>query len=308
MKRRPAGRCGDVAARHDFLDLAEAVERGTVGDEGPNSNGLRARYTLELGTWEAMIANLLGQLVADVGSIERALTLLEVRSEALIHAWTQDAAYGVRASARWMEAALDRRQREQIALTPSVLMLRGDGYFDLAEAAEGIALVGDGALDPARLRRRYTIERAPWLRMVGDLLAQVVGDAGSPEYAATVLGVPRDELTQWVRWLVSRGSITAATSRWPVAPVDDMPTDAAYLDLVEAVERGGVAGDNALDQPQVRDRYTVQFDSWERMSAELLEQIITDVGSLRRVSKVIDVPRSTLGAWVSRAKRRGSQW
>jgi hypothetical protein len=50
--------------------------------------------------------------------------------------------------------------------------------------------MGDGSLDPARLRERYTVDAGPWLRMVGDLLAQVVGDSGSLEQASVVLAVP----------------------------------------------------------------------------------------------------------------------
>ena len=53
-----------------------------------------------------------------------------------------------------------------------------------------LALAGNGWLDGARLRLRYMVERAPWLSMAGELLGQVVADAG--ERAATVLAVPLD--------------------------------------------------------------------------------------------------------------------
>lgn len=59
------------------------------------------------------------------------------------------------------------------------------------------AVMGDGSLDPARLRERYRVDAGPWLRMVGDLLAQVVGDSGSLEQASVVLAVPLRSLAAW---------------------------------------------------------------------------------------------------------------
>lgn len=109
--------------------------------------------------------------------------------------------------------------------------------------------------------------------MIGQLLAEVVADAGSVERAASVLGVSLDVLTEWVRWFVSRGSLDAASERWPVAPPRDQVAEMAYIDLVEAIERGGVDGDNELDPPSVRDVYKVRVDSWDRMEAELLAQM-----------------------------------
>jgi transcriptional regulator of acetoin/glycerol metabolism len=44
----------------------------------------------------------------------------------------------------------------------------------------------------------------------------------------------------------------------------------------------------------------VRLDSWARMEAELLAQIIADAGSVRAAAKVLDVPRSTLGARLRR--------
>jgi hypothetical protein len=208
---------------------------------------------------------------------------------------------GTEATAAWF-ATRWREPLRRIALTPSVRALRGDDYLDLAQAVGGMAVAGDGALDPARLRARYTIDRGPWLRMVSALLSELVADAGSIERASTVLALPHDTLTAWVRWLVSRGSPYAATSRWPVAPGCDTPKPVAYLDLAEAVERGGVAGDNAIDPPNVRDYYLVQLDSWQRMTADLFGQILTDAGSVRNAAKVLSVPRSTLGNWIRRAR------
>ncbi len=230
------------------------------------------------------------------GSLGRGLDLLRV-PPILLDAWSCSASTAMDTSAAWLASqrpdALGR-----VALTPSVRALRGDTYGDLAEAVGSVAVAGDGALDPARLRRQYTIDRAAWLRMVADLLGQVVGDAGSVERASTVLAV-LDSLLAWVRWFVSRGSIEAACSRWPVAS-GDAPDLTAYDDLAEAVERGAVDGDNAIGPPSVRDVYAVRFDSWERLAADLLGQIIADAGSVSAAAKVLDVPRATLGAWVQR--------
>jgi hypothetical protein len=89
-----------------------------------------------------------------------------------------------------------------------------------------------------------------------------------------------------------------AGSRWPTAPVTDAPEAVAYLDLVEAVERGAIDGDNAIGLIGVSEFYTVRLDSWERMEADLLKQVIADAGSVRKAAKVLDVPRATLGAWM----------
>jgi hypothetical protein len=247
-----------------------------------------------------MIADLLGQITADAGSLARGLDMLRV-PPSLLDAWSCSVSTAMDASAAWL-ASQQPDALGRVALAPSVRALRGDRYLDLAEAVGSLAVAGDGALDPARLRRHYTIDRAPWLRMVADLLGQVVGDAGSVERASTVLAVPLDSLIAWVRWFVSRGSITAACSRWPVAPIGDAPEAAAYDDLVEAVERGAVDGDNMIDPPSVRDSYTVAFDTWDRMEADLLGQIVADAGSVRRAAKVLGVPRSTLSMQVRRSR------
>jgi hypothetical protein len=292
---------GQVLTGDDYLDLAEAVERGAVGGDGQlEPDGLRARYTIALGSWETMVGNLLGQCAADAGSTPKALLLLGAPPE-LIDAWEQGPLIGTEATALWFGAQW-RDPLRRIALTPSVRALRGDDYLDLAEAAGNIAMLGDGALDPARLRARYTIYRAPWLRMVGELLGELLADAGSLDRASTVLAVPLDSLATWVRWLVSRGSPYAASSRWPLAPISDMPQADAYLDLAEAIEQGGVAGDNAIDPPNVRDVYMVRLDSWERMEANLLGQIVNDAGSVRNASKLLTVPRSTLARWMKRLR------
>lgn len=76
--------------------------------------------------------------------------------------------------------------------------------------------------------------------MVGDLLGAVVADAESVERASPVLEVGVQTLAHWVCWLVSRGSIDAAWSTWPLGHGD---SSATYVDLVEAFERGALRGD-----------------------------------------------------------------
>jgi hypothetical protein len=54
------------------------------------------------------------------------------------------------------------------------------------------------------------------------------------------------------------------------------------------------------------DRFTIPIDSWAGMTGDLLAQIVRGTGSIRRASKVIDVPRSTLSAWVRMHRERGT--
>lgn len=54
------------------------------------------------------------------------------------------------------------------------------------------------------------------------------------------------------------------------------------------------------------DRYTVERDTWAAMKADLLAQMLRDAGSVRKLAREIGVPRSTLGSWVTAAKRDGS--
>lgn len=285
----------------DYIDLADAVLRGAiVGDEALGADRLRARYTIPLASWETMLRSLLEQLASDVGSTREALTLLGTPGS-LIRPWLRDLSIATEASARWL-ASQQRDADPRVAQAPSVRALRGDDYGDLARAVGSMATPGDGALDPARLRSRYTLDRGSWLRMVTDLLGQVVADAGSVERASTVLAVPLDRLAEWVRRMVSRGCPHAAGSRWPTAPVTDTPDAVAYLDLVEAVERGAIDGDNAIGPVGVSESYTLRLDSWERMEADLLKQVIADAGSVRKAAMVLEVPRPTLGAWM---KARG---
>jgi hypothetical protein len=61
-----------------------------------------------------------------------------------------------------------------------------------------------------------------------------------------------------------------------------------------------------VDGPRLQDAYCVRLDSWENMAAALLAQIVADAGSIRRTSKVIDVPRSTLSAWIRKHRERGT--
>jgi hypothetical protein len=122
-----------------------------------------------------MMSDLLGQLAADAGSVKRALVHLGLPSVSLLDEWLDGGVAGTTASARWVAVAIARgRLHTRRERGP-----RGEDYSDLIDAAMHGAVMGDGSLDPARLRERYTVDAGPWLRVVGDLLAQVVGDSGS---------------------------------------------------------------------------------------------------------------------------------
>jgi hypothetical protein len=57
---------------------------------------------------------------------------------------------------------------------------------------------------------------------------------------------------------------------------------------------------------QIPDEFTVALADWDHMTADLLSQIIYAAGSIRRAALVIDVPRSTLSAWVRMHRERGT--
>jgi hypothetical protein len=256
-------RAGRVVPGDDYDDLAEAVTRGALAGDGSleYAGELRERYTIEIGSLASMLADLLGQIVGDAGSLRRARVILRIPAE-LQAAWTRRKPLaGLDATAAWL--ASRRPDRERIMLVPGVRAHRGDDYSDLARAVETVAAAGDGALDPARLRRRYTIERASWLRMAcsrwpvaptgdaidlaaytdlaeavergavdgdntieitgvrdsytlpldswarmtGELLGQIIADAGSIRRAAKVIDVPRSTLGQWVKQRRERGEL-----------------------------------------------------------------------------------------------------
>ena len=76
-----------------------------------------------------------------------------------------------------------------------------------------------------------------------------------------------------------------------------------FDDLIEAVERGAVDGDNGWIPVGVRSHYTVTPGTWKSMRADLLGQLLADVGSIRRLAPMLDVSRSTLGAWYRQARQ-----
>lgn len=98
---------------------------------------------------------------------------------------------------------------------------------------------------------------------------------------------------------MSRGSDAASRSVWPLDQADACEP---YVDLCEAIERGNLDGDGhgEIEPPQLREFYCVRLDVWEVMSGEMLRQIVADAGSIRQAARVLDVPRSTLGAWLRR--------
>jgi hypothetical protein len=284
----------------EYLDLIEAVLRGAIeGDNDLGPNVVRERYTVELGTWDRMMGDLLGQLGADAGSVKRALVHLGLPSVSLLDEWLDGGMPGTTASARWVAVAIARgRLHTRRERGP-----RGEDYSDLIDAAIRGGVTGDGSLDPTRLREQYTVDAGPWLRMVGDLLAQVVGDSGSLEQASVVLAVPLRTLAAWVRWLVSGGSSASAWSTWPLATQPREPSQ-TYDDLVDAVVRGAVVGDGEpLEGPQLQESYVVRFGDWDEMIRDLLLQVVADAGSARRAARAVGVPRSTFSKWVGRLAR-----
>lgn len=61
-----------------------------------------------------------------------------------------------------------------------------------------------------------------------------------------------------------------------------------------------------LRSPQdgVQPAYLVPMGPWSEMRDSLLLSIVTDAGSVRKAARSVNVPRSTLGHWVRRARRR----
>lgn len=61
-----------------------------------------------------------------------------------------------------------------------------------------------------------------------------------------------------------------------------------------------------LRSPQdgVQPAYLVPMGPWSEMRDGLLLSIVTDAGSVRKAARSVNVPRSTLGHWVRRARRR----
>ncbi|NVB37254.1 hypothetical protein G6O69_05390 [Pseudenhygromyxa sp. WMMC2535] len=54
----------------------------------------------------------------------------------------------------------------------------------------------------------------------------------------------------------------------------------------------------------IQPAYLVPMGSWSEMRDGLLLSIVTDAGSMRKAARSVNVPRSTLGHWVRRARRR----
>ena len=90
----------------------------------------------------------------------------------------------------------------------------------------------------------------------------------------------------------------------------DVVLDANSVDVAAraiGLDRGDIearlAWAQACDHGRgVRESYVIGIDRWERMHAELLLALVTDAGSVRNPSRVLDVPRATLGSWARRAR------
>ena len=115
-----------------------------------------------------MLAGLLEDIAEDVGSVGRGLSLLGVQTPALVCAWLEGPTIGTRMSVRWLaERSVAVAARAPVRRTRA---RRGDTYSDLVDSVRSFRARGDGQLDPARLRCRYTIPlRRSWMAMVGDL-------------------------------------------------------------------------------------------------------------------------------------------
>ena len=301
--------------RAPYADLAAMVERGLVAVDSDREyervrtfEHLRHTFTVNLAGWDRMLEQLLELLAEDAGSVGRGLSLLGVPTTSMIAAWVRGPTAGMQSSVRWM-ASQPRDVSPDIRLRV-VKIKRGEDYADLAESARTFRLRGDGQLDAARLRPQYTVAlRRSWLRMVGDLLGQVVADAGSRERAATVLGVDQRSLMRWLRWFVSRGSLPAVRLDWPLASVDEIDATRPYADLAAAWLRGSVAESSGeeteiLPVNELQEFYRVRLGPWDEMVGSLLRQISLDAGSVRNAARTIGIPRSTLSAKIRRYRER----
>ena len=300
-----------TSRREPYGDLAELVERGRLPSSGAvRADGvrtfedLRRVSSVKLAPWEEMVMSLLDQLAGDAGSPIRALRLLNMTEQRGLDSWIQSPTSGMQASVRWLASlpCLPSPRRAHRAV---------ESYIDLAESARSFRLRGDGSLDPARLRAQYSVElRSSWLRMIGDLLGQVVADAGSYQRAAAVLCVPERRLLRWVQWFVSRGCERAACSAWPLMNVSAIDDEAPYADLADAIARGLLESELPREDPrprrlvEIQEHYRVRFGPWEEMVLDLLTQITEDAGSIRKASKATGMPSSTLSAKLRRGRAR----
>ena len=266
---------------------------------------LRQVFVIELSAWDRMLDQWLELIEVDAGDIGRGLSLIGVPAQGLIRAWTRSPRAGMGASVKWL--ASQRPDHSPDIRRQPLELRRGEDYGDLAQFARSFRLRGDGELDGARLRPRYEVAlRRSWLVMVGDLLGQIVADAGSLERAATVLAVPRVELTEWVIWLVSRGSELAAHSMWPIHAPDELDAREPYIDLVSATLRGRLPTSNRSEHPervpvsQVQEYYRFRIGPWDEIVGEFLTQLTLDAGSRRKAAKAIGMAPSTLSAKLRR--------
>ena len=79
-----------------------------------------------------------------------------------------------------------------------------------------------------------------------------------------------------------------------------------YSDLVDACMRGAVQGDGEVDEPRFRVIYEIELDSWDRMTAELILEVLTDADDLDLAATVLELPRDDLETWLQRARSSSS--
>jgi transcriptional regulator of acetoin/glycerol metabolism len=83
---------------------------------------------------------------------------------------------------------------------------------------------------------------------------------------------------------------------------DDLDVAATVLELPRDDLEARLA---RARSPATRERgpYIIELDQWDRMVSKLLAAVVADAGSVRAAAKVLDVPRSTLGQRVRRARQ-----
>jgi hypothetical protein len=55
-----------------------------------------------------------------------------------------------------------------------------------------------------------------------------------------------------------------------------------------------------------QNEFVIKLTNWERMTADLLSQVVKATGSSRSAAKVIGMPRSTLTATIRRLRASGA--
>jgi hypothetical protein len=102
------------------------------------------------------------------------------------------------------------------------------------------------------------------------------------------------ELDSWDRMMAELflEVLTDADNLDLAATVLELPRDDLEVWLARARAASTTRGPNI-----------VELDRWDRMVDKLLTTVVADAGSVRAAAQLLDVPRSTLGARVRRARQ-----